>query len=140
MTSPSPTNQPPNFDTRVGQYVKLRDIIKAMDDAHKEKINPYKETLEKLNGAMLSHLTSINADSVRTAHGTVSKTTKYSASIADMSAFWTYVVSQGDFDMCDKKANPTRVREYIEANNGSPPPGVSFSSVDLVGVRRKTGT
>jgi len=138
MTSPNPS--PPNFDLRVAQYVKLRDLIKKMDDAHKEKIKPAKETLEKLNGVMLAHLTSIGADSVATAAGTVSKTTKKSASIADMSTFWTYVVTQGDFDMVDKKANPTRVEEYILANGGVPPPGVNFSQVDLVGVRRKTGT
>jgi hypothetical protein len=52
-----------------------------------------------------------------------------------MSAFWTYVVSQGDFDMVDKKANPTAVAEYIEKNK-SPPPGVNFSVMETIGVRR----
>lgn len=134
------TPTPPTFETRVGQYVKLRDLIKKKVDAHTEEIKPLKETLEKLNSVMLAHLTQIGADSVATAAGTVSRTTKKSATIADMSAFWTYVVTQGDFDMVDKKANAKRVEEYIEANQGQLPPGVTFSQVDLVGVRRKTGT
>jgi hypothetical protein len=140
----TPNAPPPNFEVRVGQYVKLRDMIKANDDAHAEKQKPLKETLVKLNGVMLAHLTSLNADSVATAAGTVSRTTKKSATIADMSAFWSYCVTQGDFDMIDKKANATRVEEYIndKDNNptGAPPPGVNFTTVDLVGVRRKTGT
>lgn len=136
MTSQSP----PNFETRVSQYVRLRDLIKEMKDRHKEELKKPTETLEKLNLVMLTHLNAISADSVATAYGTVSKTTKKSASIADMSAFWTYVVTQGDFDMVDKKANPTRVEEYINANGGQLPPGVNFSQVELVGVRRKSGT
>jgi hypothetical protein len=130
----------PNFELRVSQYVKLRDMIKAEDDAHKERIKSKKETLEKLNGVMLAHLQTIGADSVATAFGTVSKTTKKSASIVDMSAFWTFCITQGVIDdAVDKKANVGWVEEYLKANN-SLPPGVNFSQVDLVGVRRKTGT
>jgi len=128
-------NAPMNIDTRVAQYVALRDKIKAIKDRHKEELAPYTETLELLNGVLLGHLNTIGADRAGTAAGTVYKTAKKSASIADMSAFWTYVVTQGDFDMVDKKANPTAVEAYIEAN-GTPPPGVNFSVMDVVGVQR----
>lgn len=130
----------PNIELRAGQYVKLRDMIKEIEARHKEELKKPKETLEKLNGVLLGHLNSISADSVATGAGTVSKTTRNSASIADMSAFWNWVVTQGEFDMVDKKANPTRVKEYIEANNGNAPPGVNYSSIELVGVRRKSST
>ena len=132
MTSSSP----PDFSVRVGQYVRLRDHIKALKDKHADELKAPEETLEKLNGVMLAHLNNINADSVVVKGvGTVSKTTKKSASVADMAAFWNYVVAQGDFDMLDKKANKTRVEEYL-LENKTLPPGVNFSSVELVGVRR----
>jgi hypothetical protein len=136
------TADAPNIDVRVGQYVKLRDLIKAEEDAHKEKMKPKKELLEKFNAALLAYIKSQGAgvDSVATALGTVSKSVKRSASIADMSAFWNYCVTQGDFDMVDKKANVARVVEYVEANNGELPPGVNLSQIEVVNVRRKTGT
>jgi len=134
-----PTLDPPNFEKRAGQYVKLRDMKKAIEDKHKEELKPINETLEQLNGVLLAHLNTVGADSVATALGTVSKTTKKTASIADMSAFWNFVVSQGDFDLLDKKANVTAVEAYIEANK-STPPGINFSTVEKVNVRRKTGT
>jgi len=125
----------PNIDTRVAQFVKLRDKIKEIQDRHSEELKPYKETLEKLNGVLLGHLQAVGAENVGTAAGTVYKTTKKSASIADMTAFWTYVVTQGDFDMVDKKANVTAVEAYIE-EHGVQPPGINYTTKDVVGVRR----
>lgn len=136
----SPTLAGPSFEMRVGQYVAVRDRIKAIKKKHDEELKPFQETLVKLNGVMLAQVNAIGGDGVMTANGTVSKTTKFTASIADMSAFWTFIVATGDFDMIDKKANVTRVKEYVEENAGVLPPGVNLTSVDLVNVKRKTGT
>lgn len=143
----APTTQPPNFDKRVGQYVQVRDKINALKEKHKEELLPWGELLDQLNTEIVGHLNTVGADSVSTAHGTAYKTEKKSVSIADMTAFWTYVVSQGDFDLIDKRANVTAVEAYInrrveEAQSDpsiipGPPPGVNFSSRYVAGVRRK---
>ena len=135
MNAPLPPN-PVTIDVRVGQYVQLRDMIKKEDDAHKEAMAPKRELLEKLNGVLLQELNRVGADSVNTAAGTVYRTAKRSASIADMPAFWTYCITQGNFDLIDKKANVTACVEYAEKNN-APPPGVNLNTTYLVGVRRK---
>lgn len=126
----------PNFDQRVAQYVKLRDKIKELDDKHKEQMKPYREALEQLNGALLNHLNNVGADSVASPSGTVYRTEKKSASIADKTAFWTYVVTTANFDLIDYKANVTAVADHIDQNQ-QPPPGVNFTSRFEVGVRRK---
>jgi hypothetical protein len=135
MNTPSPPNVP-NFEKRVAQYVQLRDLIKQEDDAHKEKMLPKRETLEQLNSALLQALNAVNGDSISTAAGTVYRTERKSASVADMSAFWTFVVTQGDWDLVDKKANVTAVADYI-AKHSAPPPGINFSTSYIAGVRRK---
>lgn len=33
-----------DFERRVNQYVQMRDKIKELDDAHKEKMAPFRET------------------------------------------------------------------------------------------------
>jgi len=124
-----------DVDKKVEQYVKLRDKISEIEAMHKDRLKPYKEALTTLNDALLGHLIAQGADRVGTKNGTVYRTVKKTASIQDMSAFWTYVVTQGDFDMIDKRANPTRVADYI-AQNGAPPPGVNFSEINTVGVKR----
>ena len=128
------------FDERVKQYIALRDKIKELEDAHKEKIKPYKETLEKLNTVMVTHLTAVGADSVATEFGTVYRTTKKNATIADMALFWDWVMTNQEFDFVDKRANSSRVEEYVTEHQGELPPGVTFTQVSVVGVRRKNGT
>lgn len=126
---------PLDLNKRVGQYVQLRDKIKELDDAHKEKMAPYRETLEQLNCALLAHLNNIGGDSVRTESGTVYKTEKKSASLADKSAFWAFVSTGGDWELLDWKANAPAVARYIEEHSALPP-GVNYSVTHVVGVRR----
>lgn len=129
--------QPINFDAMVDKFVKLRDKIKEIKDKHEAELTPYKEAMDRLQGILLDHLNSIGADSVNTQHGTVHRTRKDSASVADMTAFWNWVVSQNDFDFVDRRANVTAVREYIEKHH-QVVPGVNFSSTYIAGVRRAT--
>ena len=139
-------NSPIDIGVRVDQYVKLRDRIKQLDEEHKDKMKPYRETLEKLNSDLLSRLAAVGAENIQTAAGTVYKTEKKSASVADRNSFWTYVVATGNWDLLDWKANVTAVEEHINeqidaakanpAITPSPPPGVNYSSTFVVGVRR----
>jgi hypothetical protein len=119
----------------VAQYVQLRDIIKKEDDEHKEKMRPKRELLEKLNSSLLNAVNAAGAESVRTAAGTVYKTEKKSASIADMDAFWTFVVATADWDLIDRKANVTAVVDHLEKNKQLPP-GVNLNRTYVVGVMR----
>jgi hypothetical protein len=126
----------PNIEQRVGQFITLRDKIKAMNDAHKEKMKPYVELMETLSGVLLQHLQAMSADSVASKSGTVYRTVKNTASIADGEAFWQFLVDNNAWDLLDKKANVTAVQDFIEQHQ-TPPPGVNFTSVMTVGVRRK---
>jgi hypothetical protein len=125
-----------DIQKRVEQYVKLRDLIKKNNDAHKKSMKPLNETLEKLNSVLLAHLNSLNGNSVATDSGTVYRTERKSASLADAQAFMDYVIANQAFDLLDRKANVTAVEEHIKENN-TPPPGVNFTSTFEVGVRRK---
>jgi hypothetical protein len=124
-----------DINTRVAQYVALRDKIKAQEDAHKKAMKPAKETLEQLNSVLLAHLNGMAVNSAATDNGTVYRTEKKSASLADGKAFMDYVIAAGAWDLLDRKANVVAVEEFIKGNN-APPPGVNFSSTYVVGVRR----
>jgi len=126
---------PENIDELVGQYVKLRDKIKEADDAHKEKTKNARAYLELLNGRLLERLNDVGGDSVKTPHGTVYRTTRRSASIADGETFRQYVIENEQFDLVDWRANANAVDDFIK-EQGVQPPGVNFSQAYTVGVRR----
>ena len=129
--------KPIDFNHRIEQYVLLRDKIKEMNDAHKEVMKPYNEALEGLNAVILMHLNQVQSDSVKTQAGTAYRTLKTSASIADGDAFWNHIMKTQDFDLLDRRASKTAVVKYIE-DHGQPPPGINYSSMYEVGVRRPT--
>lgn len=125
-----------DIQKRVEQFIQLRDVIRTRDDDHKKAMAPLRETLEKLNAVLLAYLNDLNMNSANTDAGTVYRTEKKSASIADAEAFMKHVISNGAFDLLDRKANVSAVTDYIESN-GVPPPGVNYSKTYVVGVRRK---
>lgn len=138
--APEVQDEPVDIEKRVGQFVKLRDLKTDIEAKHKEELRPINEAMEGLKALIAKGMDALNIDSAKTPCGTASFSTKASASLADKSAFWTYVVTTGQFDLIDYKANVTAVTAHIEANNGQAPPGVNYSTYRDVGVRRPTGT
>lgn len=138
-TSPPQVTPEVDIEKRVGQFVKLRDLKAQIEDRHKDELKPINEAMEQLKQLMAKGLDALHVDSAKTSCGTVSFSTKASAALADKSAFWTYVVTTGQFELLDYKANVTAVKEHIEKNQGQAPPGVNFTTFRDVGVRRPTG-
>lgn len=126
---------PDSIDDLVAQMVKTRDKLKEADDAHKERTKVARDYKERLENALLAKLNDIGGESVKTAHGTVYRTTRRSATIADGGVFREYVITEGAFDLVDWKANASAVDDFIK-NEGTPPPGVNYSTAYTVGVRR----
>lgn len=117
------------------QYVENRDELAKVRERHKQEVAPYLEVQERLNATLLDYLNKINAENVKSSAGTVYRTKKASASVSDMESFWSYVIATCDWDLVDRKANVSAVAEHIE-KNGVAPPGVNYSQVNVVGVRR----
>lgn len=126
---------PESIDELVDQYIRLRDKIKEVEDAHKEKLKNAKEHLETLNNTLLERLNKLGGESVKTQHGTVYRTTKRSASIVDGDTFRQFVIGNEAFDLVDWRANANAVDDFIK-DQKAPPPGVNFSTHYTVGVRR----
>ena len=137
MSTEVAASLPDNVDQLVDQYVRLRDKLKESDDAHKKKTEQARAYLMMLNGKLLERLADVGGESVKTPHGTVYQSTKRSASIADGDAFRQYVITNGHFDLVDWRANANAVDDFIK-EHGAVPPGVNFSTMLTVGVRRPT--
>lgn len=141
MTTTPPTIAAPAFPEKmedfVEQFVKLRDAIKASDEAHKKKTEGARAYLDSMNAEMLDRLGKIGGDSIKTSSGTVYRTVRKSATLADGALFRDFIINTQQFDLVDWKANATAVSEFIDTiGKGNPPPGVNYSTIVQVGVRR----
>lgn len=142
VQSQPPTNpQAPTFDAekRVAQYVQVRDALKAMEEKHSKERAPLLEIQNILTGLLASHLTASNAESIKTAAGTCYRSTRHTASLADPDIFMKYVIDNHQFDLLDRRANSTAVKDFVAANKVLPP-GCNLTAVETLGVRRKGGS
>lgn len=122
--------------TRVEQFVKLRDKLRELEDRHKAERKPYDEAMEQLRLIILGHLDAAGVDSITAKGvGTAYRTVRKSATIADGDAFRRHVIGSQEFDLCDWRANANAVEAFIN-QHGAPPPGVNYSTLAQVGVRR----
>lgn len=133
------------FDGPILTLLKLKAQIKKVEERHKEELAPLtgmKETLEQL---ILKKLQLTVGDQpegkgkISTAYGTVFKTHFNSASLADPDAFMNYVIEAERYELLDRKANVTAVKEYMDTNDGDTPPGVKWTSTLRLGLHKAAG-
>ncbi len=132
----APPQPPFDAEKRIAQLIALKDKIKEIEARQKEELRIFKETQAKLEALILEHLQKVNCDNFSTPVGTAHKLTRKSASLEDPGAFMDYVVKNAAFDLLDRKANVSAVEAFIGEHN-SAPPGVKFSQMLTLGVRRK---
>lgn len=141
MTTPANTGgQQEDMELRVKQFIQLRDKIKELEDAHKEKLKPLRDLQEVVAGRISAFMTANKLENLKTAAGTCYTTTKTTASLADPEAFMKYVIENNAFDLMDRRANATAVKDFVKANNGHLPPGCNLNTIETVGVRRAAGS
>lgn len=119
----------------VSNYIKLRDFKKKADDEYKKSMEKVNLAMEKLEGELLRHLNDTGGDSLKCADGTVYKSMQTSASVKDPDAFKKWLLETEEWEALDLKANKTYVKEYAD-EHGVVPPGVNFTQMQTVGVRR----
>jgi len=124
-----------DYEKRISQYVQLRDAKKLIQDKHKLELAPINDTMEKLEALFMRELALSNQDSAKSKAGTVYKTTKKTASLEDGDSFMSFVIGGEHWELLDRKANVTAVEEFLNENKALPP-GVKYTEVEEVGVRR----
>lgn len=124
-----------DINNRVKQYVALRDMVREIDEKWEAEKKKYTSRMEEVSGRIQRFMSENKiTDSLKTEEGTCYISTRYSASVQDGEAFMKFV-QQGNFDMIERRANATAVKDYVK-NNNQLPPGVNLSSIQSLGVRR----
>lgn len=136
-TKPAPATPAPavNVTELVGKYIKLRDLKAKLDAEHKERVGPITAAMEKAEGALLAMFDQLGMDSAGCDAGTAYRTTKSSATVADMDAFLEFVRDNEAWHFLERRVAKTQVDEYV-AQNQDLPPGINYSTVVSINVRR----
>ena len=123
-----------NTQTKIEQYIQLRDYKTKADKEFKESMTRVNEAMKKLKGELMGALGASGLSSAQSPSGTVYLKSQSSATVKDREAFLRFVFSTKNLELLDVRANKTIVRELGAA--GTAVPGVNYSEIIQIGVRR----
>lgn len=137
MTENSNSLASAKFERRTEQYISLRAKIAEITERHRQELAPFIETQNLLTAWFTQNLELVGAQSVKTANGTVYQSTTYTASLEDPKAFMDFVITNEKYELLNKSANATAVRDFVKETGGLPP-GAKLNAKRTIGVRRPT--
>ena len=119
-------------------YRKVRSQITTLTQEYDTKVEELNAVQDEVANAMKDQMKAMGVTSVRTTEGTVvlSVNTRYSTQ--DWDSFKKFVVEQDAVDLLEKRIAQGNMRQFLEENPGTVPPGLNSSSEYSVSVRKPT--
>ena len=127
----------PNTDADrvIEKYIAVRDKKDVIKKQHAKELEPYNKALEIIETKLLMALNAINADSLKSEHGTAFKVLRSSVKIEDWDIALDYVIENHLEHVLERRLNKVAVAEFVEAK-GANFPGTSINNTTVVQVRR----
>lgn len=125
---------PMDVEKYVQQFIGLRDLLGAYDERVAKERLELSNLKERVLAKLGAFLRANNLENLRTKAGTVSRKTTYTATVADAELFME-LVKAGNYDLIERRANPTVVQQWVRDHNALPA-GVNLNSVEKIGVQR----
>lgn len=124
-----------NTSELIGTFVQIRDLLKEMEEQYQNRRKPLVDKQMAISALLQKFLEDNKMDSLKTEAGTCYVSTRTTASLADPDAFMRYVIENKAFDLLDRRANATAVKDFVQEHNNLPP-GCNLNTISTVGVRR----
>lgn len=126
-----------SLDLVVQAYNAIKDARTVKRRAYDKEDLALEEDQRTLKVLMLELLNNTGAKSIATDHGTVYRSEKVQPSAADWSAVYAWIMADpARFELLEKRLKSTFVKQYMDENDGTAPPGVNVHREFEVNVRR----
>ena len=119
----------------IEKYIAIRDKKAEIVTAHKAKIAKIDETLDKVEAVLLVQLEENGMESARCKSGTVYKSNRTSATVADWDYVLNFIQTHDLWNMLERRVSKQAVEQYKE-EHGDLPPGINWREEVVVNVRR----
>ncbi len=121
----------------IEKYIGTRDAIEAEKKLFDSRVSTLKALQEKREKWLMGALDKMGATSIKAPHGTVFIDWKDSATVADAGTFLAWVHEDWDErnTFLENRVSKTAVKQRLE-DGETPPPGVNYTKVKDVKVRR----
>jgi len=117
-------------------YIKIRDYSNELRLKYEEQDKELAEELQIIEGKMLDICKSMNADSIRTEHGTIIRSVKSRYWTNDWDSMYAFIKEHAAFGLLEKRLHQSHMKEFLLENPNTLPMGLNIDSEYSVVVRR----
>jgi hypothetical protein len=130
---------PPIGDNKLLKVaLKIRDAIAEKTKAYDNEVKVLKDQLSQIENEVIRRLQERGSTQTKTEFGTAFLGEKMTCSIADEGAFEAFVIAEKDLAFYQKRVKVEHLREYMTANEGRLPPGLSIFKEVTLNLRKKS--
>lgn len=124
-------------DAVIAKYIETRDIIEVKKKAFDAEVADLKELQTNRETWLQGEMNKLGLTSFKSAHGIAFTKEASSVSVADAQTFmeWVHADWESRRGFLTNAANKTAVVQRMD-DGESPPPGVNFTTVKVVQIRR----
>ena len=130
-------NNPVQVDKLTRTYIKIRDARAKLAAEFKMQDELLVGQMDLVKEALLNYCKDHGVDSVRTCEGLVYRTQKTRYWTSDWSSMHKFILENNLPEFFEKRLNQGAVKEYLEENPESVPPGLNTDSEYVIAVRKK---
>lgn len=128
-----------DLDTLTAIYLKMRDKRDEMRREAEAREKELEEQMGIIETEMLEVCKQMNADSVRTPHGTIIRSVKSRYWTNDWDSMYQFIKEHDAFGLLEKRLHQTHLKEFLSENPSTFPIGVNVENSYSVVVRRSKG-
>ena len=126
-----------NTDELVEAYLLIRSQRERLAREYEAEDNALKEDMAKLEAVMLEMCNSVNADSIKTRHGTVMRKLNERFFCQDWENFYKFVLDNEAVQLLERRIHQGNFKEFMKDHDGDGlPPGVNVMREYGVSVRK----
>lgn len=128
-----------NVEELVEAYLAVRSERERLTAEYEEKDKTLKADLSQIEVLMLGVCNEVNADSIKTRHGTVIRSMKERAVCSDWDNFRQFVLDNEAVDLLERRIHQGNFKEFMSSHEGDGlPPGVNLMREFGITVRKSS--
>jgi hypothetical protein len=126
-----------NTEDLVSAYLNIRNQREAILREYERADNELKAEMSKLEAALLDVCNSVNADSIKTTHGTVMRKLNQKFFCSDWDNFYKFILDNQAVQLLERRVHQGNIKQFMEDTQGDGlPPGVNVLREYGVSVRK----
>lgn len=127
-----------NLAEIINKYIDLRDAVARVTKRAADECKPMQESMKAIETYLMDLFNKTGQKQIGTERGTAFLTTKTGCNIEDRDLYWGWLMEAPAERraLLTLSANKTGVAEYIEKGDGTAPPGLKWTVMKDIQIRR----